>query len=393
MRNKLYAAIISCTSLAAPTFADDLNINGFLSVGASMMDNDKVVIGDNDNQGGFKQDNILGLQVSKQVNESTMVTGQLVSRGSEDYKTEAAWAYVSYAATDDIDLRMGRIRVPLYFYSDFLEVGYAYDWVRTPVEVYNVPFSSMDGADVTYRFSIGKSDNSAQLYYGRYQAENSTLDIRNFTGLVLTSNIDNMTYRASYHQADIATSGLVDPTGIGTMSAGLSGSIGTSSGNPGSPSFNDILTSKGYSAAEIAGAAEDFLVDGQVLSFYEVAAAYDNGDFSFIGEYTSSFSDMAFLPDTSAFLVKAGKRFGNITSHITYASTTTSTDSGINGYIQELATLENEENSIIVGLRYDYDSSTALKFEVQQNNEDKRQGAGEIDESGMLYTVAIDLVF
>jgi hypothetical protein len=55
--------------------------------------------------------------------------------------------------------------------------------------------------------------------------------------------------------------------------------------------------------------------------------------------------------------------------------------------------LEDKQSSIILGARYDYDSSSALKFEIQQLTEDMRSGAGEIDETGMLYSVAIDLVF
>lgn len=386
MRNKLHLAIISCSALATSSFADDLNINGFLSVGASMMDNDKVAIAGYDNQGGFKQDNILGLQISKQVNQSTTVTGQLVSRGSDDYKTESAWAYVSYAANDDLDLRMGRIRVPFYFYSDFLEVGYAYDWVRPPFEVYNIPFSSLDGADATYRFSLGDFDNSAQVYYGRYNPNSSSLDLRNFTGIVLTSNLGNMTYRASYHQTEIESKSTSDPTSFGGQNAGLAAAISA-------PTDPFGLGTKGYSSSEITKASEDFTINGQLVGFYGVAAAYDNGEMTVIGEYTSTFGDLPFFPVTNNYLVKVGKRLGDFTPHLTYSATSTSTESGIEGDIQESANLESEENSITLGLRYDYDLSTALKFEVQQNNEDKRQGVGKVDESGILYSVAIDLVF
>lgn len=135
--------------------ADDLRINGFISVGASMMDSNDASIAGADNQGGFKQDTILGLQVSKQVNDSISVTGQLVSRGSDDYSTEAAWAFVTYAANDDLDLRMGRLRIPAFYYSDFLEVGYTYNPIRPAEEVYRLPFSSMDGVDLTQSFSSG----------------------------------------------------------------------------------------------------------------------------------------------------------------------------------------------------------------------------------------------
>lgn len=55
---------------------------------------------------------------------------------------------------------MGRLRIPFFYYSEFLEVGYAYNWVRLPSDIYNISFSSFDGIDFTQRFSIGSLDNS-----------------------------------------------------------------------------------------------------------------------------------------------------------------------------------------------------------------------------------------
>jgi len=380
----LVAAVLLASTQTA--IANDLNINGFLSVGGSLLSNDDVSIPGYDTTGGFKQDTILGLQLSKSVNDSTSVTGQLVSRGAEDYKTEASWAYATYAATDNLDLRMGRLRLPLYYYSDFLEVGYAYDWVRPPLEVYNSQFNTVDGADLNYRFSFGSIDNSLQVYLGRYNRTGSGIDLPNLSGVVLTSSAGNMTYRASYHQAPEVE--VTDNTaGIG---AANTGSVAAILGVGGA--LNTALSAN-YTAAEIAEAADDFQIDGEAMSFYSFAAAYDNGDISLIGEVTQFSSEIAMFLDTTSYLVKAGKRFDDMTLHLTYSALETSTESGATGAAQELLLLENKENSITAGVRYDYDASTALKFEVQQHNEEKAVGIGENDESGLLISVALDLVF
>lgn len=385
MKRKLSLAVISLTAFSTPALANDLNINGFLSVGASMMDDDKVAIAGYDANGGFKQDTILGLQVSKQVNDSTTVTGQLVSRGTDDYATESAWAYVNYAANDDLDLRMGRLRVPFYYYSDFLEVGYAYDWIRPPAEVYSVPFSSVDGVDATYRFSLGSWDNSAQIYYGRYTPEGAGVDLRNFTGLALSGQTGDFSLRASYHRLEIISDG----TGsFGAVNQGAAALIGTT----GSP-LNTGLLAAGYSNQEIAGAVDDFTLTGQEIGFYGAAAGYDNGNYSAIAEYTQSFGDAPFIPLVNSYLVKVAKRFSDITTHLTYTSAETELDSGINETIQKSLLLEDKQSSIILGARFDYDSSSAFKVEIQQLTEDMRSGAGKIDESGMLYSVALDIVF
>lgn len=385
MRLKLTAAILSgafLTTTPASTFANDLNINGFLSVGASMMDDNKVQIDGYDNQGGFKQDTILGLQVSKQVNDSTTVTGQLVSRGADDYNTESAWAYASYAASDDLDLRMGRLRVPFYYYSDFLEVGYAYDWVRPPAEVYAIPFSSVDGVDATYRFSLGNWDNSAQIYYGRFSPSTSGVDLKNFTGLALSGQSGDLSLRASYHRLEI------ESDGTGTFGATNAAAVA------GIEATRAIITASGFTDAQVDNAKEDFTLSGQEIGFYGIAAGYDNGEYSAIAEYTQGFGDVPFLPTANSMLVKFAKRFDTLTTHITYTSTENELDSGINEFIQEnIIPAKDKQSSIIVGARYDYDDSSALKFEVQQLTEDMRPGAGEIDETGMLYSVAIDVVF
>ena len=363
--------------IATPAMAnDDLQINGFLSVGASMADSNDASIAGADNQGGFKNDNVLGLQLQKQVNDSTTVTGQLVSRGTDDYKTEAAWAFVSYAATDDLDLRMGRLRIPFFQYSDFLEVGYAYNWVRPPGEVYRVPFSSIDGIDLTQRFSSGSIDGSIQFYYGRFEGDFDTgtdvyaSDYRNFTGLVLAANTGNFGTRLSYHQAEIIMDTSNPTSALGKASVGAA------------------LIAAGYGDPS---AADDFNFTGQTSQFIEAALTYDNGTYSAVAEWTALEHGSSLFLDDQAWLIGVAGRFGDFTPHLTYTTENDSFDSGTEGLIQEALPLQSEQSSIILGLRYDYDSSAALKLEVQHNDEKTTSGAD--GDSAILYSVAVDVVF
>lgn len=357
---KYWAPSLLAMAIASPAMANDLNINGFLSVGASMLDDNKASIAGADDQGGFKQDTVLGLQVSKQINDSTSATGQLVSRGSDNYSTEAAWAFVSYAANDNLDLRMGRLRIPFFYYSDFLEVGYAYNWVRPPGEVYRIPFSSIDGFDLTQRFSSGSIDGSVQFYYGRYQGPITVgdntyeADFRNFTGISINTNMDNFGSRLSYNQAELNMTG------------------------PGGVQLSTM---------------PDFQMTGQLTTFIEAALTYDNGTNSVVAEWTQlDYGTSAFLDD-SAWLIGYAHRLDDISLHATYTEHKTKYESGTNGAIQKnpLLGLGDEQSSIILGMRYDYDSSTALKFEVQNNDETKTAGAD--GDSATLYSVAVDVIF
>jgi hypothetical protein len=410
MRTKIHwAPSLLAIAIASPAMASDLNINGFLSVGASMLDDNKASIAGADNQGGFKNDTVLGLQVQKQVNNSTSATGQLVSRGSDDYSTEAAWAFVTYAANDDLDLRMGRLRIPFFQYSDFLEVGYAFNWIRPPSEVYRVPFSSLDGVDLTQRFSSGSIDGSVQVYYGRFQGDFNTgddvyaSDYRNFAGIALAANMGNFGTRLSYHQAEI----IMDTSDAETVLGGAVGAAGAiasvpegtnvgaavsaqSVGAGGDPLDSDHPL-RAFTGVGDASAGEDFNFTGQTSQFVEAAFTYDDGTYSAVAEWTALEHESSLFLDDQAWLIGVAARVGDFTPHITYTTEKDSFDSGKEGEIQKQLPLESEQSSIIVGLRYDYDSGTALKFEIQNN--DEKTSAGVDGDSATLYSVAVDVVF
>jgi hypothetical protein len=372
---KIWAPSLLALAIASPAMASDLNINGFLSVGASMLDKDDASIAGADNQGGFKNDTILGLQISKQVNDKTTVTGQLVSRGSDDYSTEAAWAFVTYAANDDLDLRMGRLRVPAFYYSDFLEVGYTYNSIRPAEEVYRIPFSSIDGVDLAQRFSSGDIDGTVQIYYGRYQGDfesNGTVydaDFRNVTGISVSANMGNFGSRLSYNQGEL---NLGSPAPAGTDLAVVQGTAN-------------------FLASGDLNAAKDFNISGQTSSFIEAALTYDDGTYSVLAEWTAFDHETSVLLDDQAWMVSAAMRMGEFTPHVRYSTQKDEFDSGVEGDIQKQLRLEADESSITLGLRYDYDSSTALKFEIQNNDEKTIEGAD--GDSAILYSVAVDLVF
>src|SRR5690554_3338941 len=105
------AALVASSQMA---YANDLQINGFLSVTAGILDN-KAIDNTFTNPGydtalGFDAQTLAGLQLSKKVNDNTSATVQLMSRGSQGYATEAAWAYITYQLSDNTDIRFGRLR-------------------------------------------------------------------------------------------------------------------------------------------------------------------------------------------------------------------------------------------------------------------------------------------
>jgi hypothetical protein len=414
----LAAVLVASTSHAS----SDLNIYGFMSVGFGILDKNEVTIEGFEGEGNFKQDTLIALQVSKQVNDKTTATGQLVSRGTDDFKTQAAWAFISYQTDTDLTARMGRLRIPFFYYSEFLEVGYAYNWVRLPSDVYNIPFSSFDGVDFSQRFSIGSLDNTLQINYGRLNDELTIFteqyqsDLKNFAGISLNSSYGNWGLRLAGQTTEMSLDTQVDQDYVLAVQTATIAQI-THSTNPTPESGaalqaaaeNLALAEQGFSKQRRidqgqTGAlllaqqmnldlevAEEFAFDGHRADFYNAALMYDNGSFSFISEFTGIEYESGLLVDNRAFLVSMAQRIADTTTHLTYSRSKDILNSGDSGKLQKALNLQGEDKSITLGLRYDYDVNTALKVEAQYHDEITNRGLD--GEHAMLYSFAIDVIF
>jgi hypothetical protein len=255
-------------------------------------------------------------------------------------------------------------------------VGYAYNWVRPPSLVYRLDaFSSINGVDMTHRFSSSSMDGSVQVYVGRgsqdYTTGDSTyfFELRRAMGVVLNLSMGDFGTRLSYHQADLTSDVAPDPAGrpLDQLAAGAAGI--------------DALT-----GSDIAG---DFIADEDKSTFLQASVSYDNGSTALIAEWTALNHDTAMLNDDTAYLVSAAQRFGDVTVHLTYTATEDDLESGVIGTLQE--NVEAKESSVILGMRYDYDSGTAFKVDIQHHDEELVSGAE--GESGLLYNVGMSLVF
>lgn len=148
-------------------YASQFNVNGFFSTGLSKSDQTTgYTIGNITNEASFKGDAIMGVQLAFNFSENVSATTQLVTLFGTKSNANVEWAYLSYNMTDNFTIRAGRLRLPYYLLSEFLDVGYAYPWVRPPEEVYNVPISSYEGFDFIYRFEAFGWDAMWQTYTG-----------------------------------------------------------------------------------------------------------------------------------------------------------------------------------------------------------------------------------
>jgi hypothetical protein len=132
----------------------------------------------------FDQESLLGVQLRKDFSPTFSATAQLVMRALNPNRGSAPtldWAYLTWQPSEDSPwtFQAGRFRIPLYYYSDYLYIGYAYPWVRPAPDVYGWPIYEYNGANVSYRTQLGTDwAATVHVWTGSYSQHNDAYDTR-----------------------------------------------------------------------------------------------------------------------------------------------------------------------------------------------------------------------
>src|SRR5690606_28997655 len=111
----------------------------------------------------------LGAQFRYGVTDRLAITAQAIAKPEQDsWKAKVEWLYLSHQTTDRLVLRAGRLRSPVYMYSDTLDVGFSYPWLRLPDEVYHqIQSPTYEGADAIYTLPLSYGSVAFQLAAGQ----------------------------------------------------------------------------------------------------------------------------------------------------------------------------------------------------------------------------------
>ena len=400
-----YTPLLLCAVIAAPTAYADIQFNGFLSAIGGTATDDPIRQYEDDIT--FRQDSIFGLQARADVSEKLSVTGQLVSRGEDDFATELAWGYLAYEATQSLTLRMGRFRTPFYFYSDFLEVGYAYPWISPADEVYSLQFDNIDGIDLLYKITLFDTVSADfQAYFGAIDDEfilnnsGEALDAqtRNNVGLSATFGIGDFSLRASAHNAKTTVHNFDDvalPAPIGSIGA-----------------LKNILEGQAQAAPALATATNKIIanlaIDEVDTSYTQLGLKYD-GQYGFaVAEVTNLDFDTGPAADQQRFFVSAGVNIGSATLFASYAEAEddqvdlSQPLNAVNvggGFDPIIAVLDGVSEALSVtsettsfGIRYDFEPGAAFKLQFD-NIEIPDATNPSKTKSQSLVRFGVDLVF
>lgn len=131
----------------------------------------------------FNQESLLGIQIKKEFSPTFSATTQIISRANNPNagsRPTVDWAYATWSPAENSPwtFQAGKMRIPLYYYSDYLYIGYAYPWVRPAPDVYGWPIYAYNGGNFSYRTQLGQSEWAATLsgFTGSYEQKNDTYD-------------------------------------------------------------------------------------------------------------------------------------------------------------------------------------------------------------------------
>lgn len=351
MRLTCIAAMVAL-GLAAGSVSAEVKINGFASIKAGMTTSADDTLYGYDDSIDLKNESLFALQAQSDLGNDLSVTAQLVSRGSDDFSFDFEWAFLTYQINDEWRVNAGRLRTPFYKYSDFRDVGYAYDWLRTPQSVYDLGFDRISGVSVYYNTSFKDMQSSMQFVYGSYdgdvtlQGAESPTKIDDIMGMTWELSQDWFGMRMAYLRGDV------------TIQA---------------DAFNPLFAALNATGQASVIKAIDF--DKDAGSFFGFGMNFDRNDWLTVFEYTFVSVDDSFYANQDSYYLSLGHRFDKFTPYVSFewdddeikpeiyeampnAHPLKSTVAGL------VASRRVDSSTANVGFRYDFHSSAAFKFEL-----------------------------
>lgn len=297
------------------------------------------------------QESRAGVQLSWTPTREWSATTQITARTRPDQHLNLEWAYLSYSPSPSWTLQAGRKRLPLYFYSDFQDIGYAYNTIRPSPDVYGWDVVNYNGLSAAWRTALGGwnlrleglygSETSRKNPYSRLVTDDA-LDVRwsGIVGAVVELEQDWFSARLSYIRSD----------------------------------FQQGLHGQGW--AELA----DGSMKGR-QSFVGLALNADPGDWVLRSELGRSKRPSSGY-DADFYLLTVGHRFGPWTPTV-----------GLSQY-KEKARVDGyaplDTRSLLIALRYELNASSALKLQWDRVRE---HGPQPFAGNANALTASWDLVF
>jgi hypothetical protein len=94
------------------------------------------------------------------------VTAQAVARGVHSGNVDLEWLYGTYQFTDNTSIQVGRKRLPMFYYSDIQDVGFALPWTHLPPQFYGWEAVNYNGVNLRHQARFGEWDTTLNILAG-----------------------------------------------------------------------------------------------------------------------------------------------------------------------------------------------------------------------------------
>lgn len=386
MNKKILASLLAIPLVVPAVYAQDnsgfpaVKVSGFGTGAVTWTDEDRAQFA-RPNQVSGAADNFrtgvdsnLGLQADMPVNSWLSFTGQVLVRkdAEEHYGAELGWAFAKARINDELSVRVGRVGLPVFMISDYRNVGYANTMLRPPAEVYSqVPFNSIDGADITWQHSFGDTTVTSQLAYGSVKSPLSG-DIhakgKQIAAVNVSAEHGPFIVRAGHARAKISVE---DSSSLNTLVAGLR------------------AAGAGYRFPQLGTLAGEIEAREKQAHFSSLGLSMDWNNIVVQTEFAKR-KTKAYINDTSSWYLMGGYRIGKFLPYYTHSSlkidsavvntvpaacpagypaACTPTMQALGAGVRRLPNTgvgQGEQTTDSIGVRWDFTSSVALKAQVDR---------------------------
>lgn len=214
MRLLFYFSIALVLGIGSQNAAADVkdwgwDFSGFATLGTGKTNRDELLFMDYDGDWSFDSDTMIGLQGVVNPTDRFSLTGQIVSRGFSfdtdvaDHEVEIEWLFASFDFFENGRFRVGQLRAAHQYYSDSIEVGYSYVWVRPPVDAYPFvlsPFTHFTGADYTFHIENENSDLEIKVLAGEEEGDfaGNKINLSRMVGFTLLNRWESLSVRYAF---------------------------------------------------------------------------------------------------------------------------------------------------------------------------------------------------
>ena len=223
---KLHHVIAGCAwalLFTTAAFAAEMSISGFGTIGFAQSDENFTYQRYVSRSGTLRRDSLAGIQFDATFADHFGATVQLLAAPSSSndkrYDGNFSWAFLSWRPTNNLQIRVGRQRIPLYLHSQNYDVGVTYEFARLPTEMYSIaPGNEFNGISFSRYWNRSNGDLTLDGYWGstdlnsRYWFRDGVPSIQSAgasfrkiylsgAGLVLSYKTDENSLRIGLHSA------------------------------------------------------------------------------------------------------------------------------------------------------------------------------------------------